>query len=165
MVPTYNKYPSRGDERIDTTFTISNWTFTSPIISANMDTITGPEMAMAMRKAGGLGILHRFCSIEENVKMFQECYDSQLIKGGLNYIGVSIGVNEGLDRAKALYDVGARIFCVDVAHGHSKACGTIVYRLKELYGDEILIIAGNVCTPEGVDYLIDKGADMIKVGI
>ncbi len=168
MVPRYNKFPSRGDERISTSVKLGNFVFNSPLISANMDTITGSEMAKKMSELGGLGILHRFCSIEDNVKMFKDAvhwsyHDSEYHC----HVGVSVGVNEGLERAKALYDAGARIFCVDVAHGHSKACGTMIKDLREMtkFKDPILIIAGNVCTLAGADYLVGCGADAIKVGI
>lgn len=141
LVPAYNPYPSRGDERITTGVKVKYYTFGIPIISANMDTITGVEMAEKMSELGGLGILHRFCSIEDNVQMLKDTKS--------NYVGVSVGVNEGMDRANALYEAGARIFCVDVAHGHSKSCGQMVKDLKATF-DDVLIIAGNVCclTPD-----------------
>ena len=40
-----------------------------PIISSPMDTVTGRDMAIAMSDAGGLGVVHRYCSIEEQVEM------------------------------------------------------------------------------------------------
>lgn len=171
MVPKYNPFLSRGDERISTSVSLGSFEFDIPIISANMDTITGVEMAKKMSKLGGLGILHRFCSIEDNVKMFLETrndpYYRALDKNCPQYpkVGVSVGVNEGLERAKALYNVGAEIFCVDVAHGHSKSCGQMVKELRQAFGKNILIIAGNVCTYAGADYLASCGADVIKVGI
>ena len=77
---------------------------------------------------------------------------------------ISIGVNEKLDRFIALHDAGARYFCVDIAHGHSRAVGHIVQDMKK-FDPNVFIIAGNVCTAEGAEYLADKGADAIKVGI
>jgi IMP dehydrogenase len=145
-----------------------------PFISSPMDTISGPEMVFTMFELGGFGILHRFCTIEENVELYKETLGLLIDKYGsapdhwLNKlkqrIGVSVGVNEGLDRAIALYNEGARIFCVDVAHGHSKACGNMVKALKEAFND-ITVIAGSVCTAMGGDYLIGCGADIIRVGV
>ena len=43
-----------------------------PVISSNMDTVYSPELARAIVKAGGIACTHRFCTIEENVKQFNE---------------------------------------------------------------------------------------------
>ena len=80
-------------------------------------------------------------------------------------VGCAIGVNKDyLDRAKAVIKAGCDIICIDIAHGHHKLCGDTVKHLKRLY-PKIDIIAGNVCTAKGTKYLIDCGADCIKVGI
>jgi IMP dehydrogenase len=42
-----------------------------PIVSANMDTVTESEMAIAMARAGGIGILHRFMTVEQEAEMVQ----------------------------------------------------------------------------------------------
>jgi IMP dehydrogenase len=128
-------------------------------------------MAQTMWDLGGLGFLHRFCSIEDNVKLFQDATFEGLPENmpqvppySSKRAVVSLGVNEGLDRFQALYEVGARYFCVDIAHGHSKEVGRLVRQIKE-FSDDVFVVAGNVCTAEGAEYLVDKGADAIKVGI
>ena len=67
-------------------------------------------------------------------------------------------------RAEYLYAVGHRIFCVDIAHAHSKQMGKMVKHLKNKYPG-IFVIAGNVATYGGADYLASVGADAIKVGV
>ncbi len=130
-----------------------------PVISANMDTITGGDMAIAMAKLGGLGILHRFMSIEANVSEFRRAR-------AFGPVAVSIGVSgDAMERAEALVAAGAEILCVDVAHGHSKMVNQTVRGLREKYGDSLCIIAGNVASYAGADYLAAAGADIIKVGI
>lgn len=85
--------------------------------------------------------------------------NSQLI------VGAAVGVNKDyIERAKALYLCGCDIICIDVAHGHHSLCGNAVIELKKEIPN-IDIIAGNVCTAEGVRYLSECGADCIKVGI
>ena len=80
-------------------------------------------------------------------------------------VGCAIGVNKDyLERAKAVIDAGCNVICIDVAHGHHILCGEAVKKIRELYPD-IDIIAGNVCTADGTEYLINCGADCIKVGI
>lgn len=158
LVPRYNNIESRRD--VDTGTEFGNLYLSSPVFSSNMDTITGVDMAIAIGDAGGLGTLHRFCSIEENVDMYS------LVEARGYDVVVSLGVNEGLDRFDALYNAGARYFCIDIAHGHSSAVGDMIgdIRLAASQGDAF-IIAGNVCHAAGAEYLVDRGADAVKVGI
>ncbi len=157
LVPGYNGIKSR--QNVTTSVAIKGRTFGIPLISSNMDTITGVEMANAMTGLGGAAILHRFVSVDENVKLFKKCTQP-------DKVGVSIGLGkDGLDRAEALISAGAQIICVDVAHGHSKEVNRTLRTLREKYGDNILLIAGNVATYAGADYLAAAGADVIKVGI
>ncbi len=157
LVPGYNGIRSRQD--VTTSVTIKNHTFDIPIVSANMDSITGDRMANFMCSVGGLGILHRFMSIDENVAMFRRCHNRK-------NIGFSIGVGpQALERAEALVAEGGEICCVDVAHGHSKETNRTIRLLREKFKNNILIIGGNVATYAGADYLAAAGADVIKVGI
>jgi IMP dehydrogenase len=78
--------------------------------------------------------------------------------------GAAIGVNgDYLERAKALVNAGVDVLVIDIAHGHSESCGKVIREIKELYPIEI--IAGNVATAEGTKFLIEAGADAIKVNI
>ena len=129
-----------------------------PMISANMDSVTGFEMANFMGEYGGMGILHRFMDVDENVEEFKRCKFPDTT-------GVSIGCNEmELKRAEALRDAGAKVFCLDVAHAHSKYAAKTIKKLRAMLKNEC-IIGGNVATYAGADYLASVGADIIKVGI
>ena len=66
LVPQRSPIASRGDVDIMARFTRS-LTLAAPIVSANMDTVTEAPMAIAMALAGGIGVIHRFLSIEEQV--------------------------------------------------------------------------------------------------
>jgi len=154
LLPQYSDIKSRTEVNLESR--LGNRTFTLPIISSPMDTITGTEMALAMEKAGGLGIVHRYCSISEQIEM-------------ISYEGISaaaIGITEDcLDRAAALYSAGVRIFCLDVAHGDHAMMEHKIRRIKEAYGEEVHLMAGNVATREGYERLSKWGADSIRVGI
>ncbi|MCR5457334.1 MAG: IMP dehydrogenase [Clostridiales bacterium] len=79
--------------------------------------------------------------------------------------GAAIGVtNDVLERAGALLDAGADVLVLDSAHGHSKNIGIVLGKVKKEFPN-CQIIAGNIATGEGAEYLIDNGADAIKVGI
>jgi IMP dehydrogenase len=158
LVPQLTDCSSRSE--LDTTSHIGSIRLTVPIISANMDTITGPEMAISMSNAGGCGALHRFNSISAAVNEYKE------VVGNNIDTFVSIGVNDPeLKRASALYAAGARNFIVDIAHGHSTMMRHTLGILRKTFGSAIYIVAGNVATPEAVRDLAQWGADCIKVGI
>lgn len=157
LVPGYNGIKSR--QLVTTTVNIKDKSFALPLISANMDTITEDEMANTIGSLGGMAILHRFMTIDQNVTLFKKVQHK-------NSTGISIGIGEdGLLRAEALVSAGASIVCVDVAHGHSKEVNRTIKSLRQKYKENILIIAGNVATYAGADYLAAAGADAIKVGI
>ncbi len=156
LVPSHSYIKSRAD--VDTSVKMGPFNFKIPIISSNMDTITGYQMAIKMHYLGGLGILHRFNTIEENVKEFI------MVKNHNANAAVSLGINENLERAKALWDAGAQIFCVDVAHGHNSYVFNFVEKLKHHFPASY-IIAGNVVTSDAVRYLKQANCDAVKVGI
>ncbi len=164
IVPNHSEVLSRGAPNLKCQVT-KNYYLEAPIVSANMDTITEKEMAMAMGKIGGLGIIHRFMDPMEQSKQVKEVKE-YFQKENINLpVSASIGVKkESLDRARALVDSGADIITIDIAHGDSKMMLDILGPLKKNY-PSVDVIAGNVATEEGCKTLIEEGADCIKVGI
>jgi IMP dehydrogenase len=77
----------------------------------------------------------------------------------------AVGVGNDLEqRVEALVGVGVDAVSIDTAHGHSAGVITAIKRIKGAWPD-LLVTAGNVVTPEGVDALGDAGADAVKVGV
>lgn len=156
LIPAYNHHESRRIVDTSVTDRLGKLTLPLPIMSSNMDTITESKMANFMHSKGGIGVLHRFLSIEDNINEFKAC------KGP---VFISIGCSQAeLERAEALRDAGADYFCVDVAHAHAKYVGKTLKSLRNLLGSRC-IMAGNVATYAGADYLSSCGADIIKAGI
>lgn len=156
LVPGYNHHESRRVVDISMTDRLQKLTLELPVMSSNMDTITGSAMANFMSSVGGIGVMHRFMSVEDNIDEFKASPEGTFI---------SVGCNEAdLERAEALRDAGARYFCVDVAHAHAKYVGKTLKKLRALLKDRC-IMAGNVATYAGADYLASCGADIIKAGI
>lgn len=156
LVPSYNHHESRRVVDISMTDRLEKLTLKLPVMSSNMDTITESKMANFMHGKGGVGVLHRFLSVEDNINEFKACE-------GLTFVSVGCTTAE-LERAEALRDAGADFFCVDVAHAHAKYVGKTLKSLRQLLGDRC-IMAGNVATYAGADYLASCGADIIKAGI
>lgn len=156
LVPAYNHHESRRVVETTSTDRLEKLSLKLPVISSNMDTITESTMANFMSSKGGMGALHRFMSIEDNINDFKKCSGK---------VFVSIGCTDAeLQRAEALRDAGADYFCVDVAHAHAKYVGKTLKSLRKLLADRC-IMAGNVATYAGADYLASCGADIVKAGI
>ena len=67
LVPKRTPLSSRSEANIQTRFT-KNITLNIPLVSANMATVTEHKMAIAIAREGGLGVIHQFCTIEEQVE-------------------------------------------------------------------------------------------------
>lgn len=159
LMPSKSDVRSRRDPSLKS-FLTKNISIETPIISANMDTVTEWEMAAAMDQLGGLGILHRFASIEQQVEFAKKVKET-----GAQNISASIGVNDDFkERAEALVRSGVNIITIDIAHGHSVSMMEVMKWLKDKFSN-VEIIAGNIATPEAAYDLIQAGASAIKVGI
>ncbi len=85
-------------------------------------------------------------------------------KGRLR-VAAGVGVTlDTMDRAKALVEAGVDAIVIDTAHGHSKG---VVEKLKQVKAafPNVDVIVGNVATGAAAKYLVDNGADAVKVGI
>lgn len=154
LVPQYSTVETRSQVDIGVTIN-ANWRLGIPVVSSNMDTVTEARMAATMYHAGAAGAIHRFMSIEDNVRMYAEATEAF----------VSVGVNrDSKERTAALYAAGARYFVIDIAHGHSKMMKDMIEWMKTEYPD-VFLMAGNVATTQGAFDLAYWGADAIKVGI
>jgi IMP dehydrogenase len=129
-----------------------------PLVSSAMDTVTESVMAIAMAKAGGIGIVHRNLPVEDQVKHV-------IAAKKLGLVGAAVGVgDDGFARASALIEAGVDVVVVDTAHGHHRAVLDAIARIKKLF-PHIEIIGGNVATRAGAQALINAGVDAVKVGV
>lgn len=158
LVPQKSSIASRSDVVLASHLT-PKIILESPLISANMDTVTESAMAIAMAKVGGIGIIHRFLSIERHVE------EVSTVKAQGLLVGAAIGIKEDcIDRSEALINAGCDVLVIDIAHGHSTHLIKVLTTLKKRF-KKTEIIAGNIATAAGAKELINAGADALKVGI
>jgi IMP dehydrogenase len=158
IIPQYSEISTR--KVVNTSVDFCGLNVNVPIVSANMDTVTESETCIAMYKAGGLGAMHRFLSIERNIEEYIKVKDT-----GCECF-VSLGVNEeSKERAKSLYEIGAKYFVIDIAHGNSLVMKEMILWLRKEFKNNIVIMAGNIATVDGVINLKMWGADICKVGV
>ena len=161
IAPAYSDIETR--ESVDVGSDFLGLKLEIPILSSNMDYVTGSRMAIAMWEAGGLGIIHRFCPWEaqqDNIRRVWEIGAPAIISVGIRDFKESL-------RRIAWVDgnfIGTKIVCIDVAHGYHQKVSNLIKIVKNRYADW-KIIAGNVATDDAAFYLAASGADAIKVGI
>lgn len=159
LSPRYSDIESRSQVDISSQLD-KNHTLGLPVISSPMDTVTEREMAIAMQRAGGLGIVHRYNTPEQQAH--------EVFKASTTYlgpVGAAIGMTgDYIERAMRCTEAGANVLCVDVAHGHHAMMERCMKSLKDEV-PEAHIMAGNVATLEAFDALASWGADSIRVGI
>ena len=168
ITPRYSQIRSRSS--VDTSTSIgldkSLIKLSVPVVSSPMDTVTGPKMASIIKQHGGLGVLHRYNTIEEQLLMVAETLEDMEQISISPYLSAAIGVSgDYKERASELYKAGVKCFCVDVAHGHHILVKEALAFLREEFDDSLHIMAGNIATLEAFNDLSDWGANSIRVGI
>ena len=129
-----------------------------PLVSSAMDTVTESQMAIALAKAGGIGIIHRNLSIDDQVTHVK-------LAKNVGIAGAAVGVGEdGFKRAQAVIEAGVDVVVVDTAHGHHRAVLESIERVKK-FSPDTQVIGGNIATRSGAQALINAGADGVKVGV
>lgn len=138
-----------------------------PVVGSPMDTVMSPEAAYILSDMGGFGVFHRYCTIDEARKTYQDFLALVEQKNAESYNAmVAVGATgDYLERAQALYEVGCRSFCIDVAHGHHASVKTAITEMRSKLGDDIHIMTGNVATLEAFNDLADWGSNSIRVGV
>jgi len=80
-------------------------------------------------------------------------------------VAAAVGVTpDAVDRAEALVDAGVDAIVIDTAHGHTKGVVAVLKEVKDNFPD-LEVIVGNIATAEAAKFLVDAGADAVKVGI
>lgn len=154
--PGYSGF-DRSDIRLDTHLT-KTIKLKSPFVSAPMDTVTEAPLAIALAQAGGIGIIHRNLTIDEQAEQVRR------VKEANQLVGAAVGSSNGYEkRVEALVGAGVDVIVVDSAHGYAKKVIEAVKFIKSSH--DIQVIAGSVATADGATALIEAGTDSLRVGM
>ena len=159
LLPKRSPYSSRSEVSLERTlkFKYSTYEWTGiPIMVSNMDTTGTIEMAMELQKHKVITCLHKYYTWRDIPQDLDK-----------NYYAVTSGIKiadiKNLD--EIMDHVDPKIICLDVANGYMSLFIDVCRQVREKYPDKI-IIAGNICTSEGVlDLAMNGKVDIIKVGI
>ena len=158
MAPKYSEVlPSE----VDTSTKLSdNLKLKIPLLTSAMDTVTESKMAIAIAKAGGIGVIHRNLSIKKQIQEIRKVKKKNLL------VGAAVGAGPlELKRADAILKENIDLIVVDTAHGHSKKVAEIIKAIKKKKIRKTTLCAGNIATAEAAKFLIKHGVDIVKVGI
>jgi len=126
-----------------------------PILAAAMDTVSETSMAVSLGRLGGMAVLHRNNSVQQQVSMVKNVKKQGLLTGA------AVGPHD-IDRAASLDKAGVDVIFVDCAHAHNMQVVTDAKKIKKLVKAQVIV--GNIATLEAANALA-KFADAIKVGV
>ena len=158
LAPKYSEIlPSEVDTSIKLT---DHLKLKIPLLSSAMDTVTESRMAIAIAKAGGIGVIHRNLTIKKQIDEIKKVKKKKLL------IGAAVGAGpQEILRAEKILKEGVDLIVVDTAHGHTKKVSEIVKLIRKIKDKKTALCAGNIATPGAAKFLLKLGVDILKVGI
>lgn len=158
LKPNFNTVQSRSE--IDTHVEFCGHSFSLPVIPANMKCCVDIDTCKLLDKHGYFYVMHRF---DEDIQSFIRYANLQKF----NTVSISVGIQQkDRDLVTSISRSMMRVdfITIDVAHGHHSKVADQILHIKQIL-PTTKIIAGNVATFQGVEYLHSVGADAVKVGI
>jgi GMP reductase len=158
LKPNFNSIQTRSE--IDTSVLFCNKTFCLPVVPANMKCCVDFDTCQLLDSKNYFYIMHRF-----DHDIFAFVRDAN--EASFNNVSISVGIqfkDKALINNLANHKLRVDFITIDVAHGHHSKVANQIKVIKDNL-PEAIVIAGNVATPDGVEYLQDNGADAVKVGI
>lgn len=161
LIPAFSDIKSRKE--VDLSITINNIKSSLPIINANMHSICSNNMVYKLsNEYNSFSSFHRFFSDNEVRKNLITIIKSNLIDKNKFFASVGVQRND-YEFIDWLYANDIKNIIVDVNHGHHQMVRDVIKYAKNNYKD-IIVMAGNVSSTDGIRYLKTAGADIIKIG-
>lgn len=132
--------------------------FKVPVVIAPMENISSKKILTEMIGFGGTGFIQRFQPMENRLQQLKE----------LNYeVGFSLNIeeSENQDLLDNLISNGCTLILLDTAFAHTSIVGNAVKSLRSRIPNNVHIMTGNVSSYESYKYIMDCGADSVRVGI
>lgn len=162
LLPGYADF-SRSDIDFSTRLT-KEITLALPFVSSPMDTVTESKLAIALALLGGIGIIHRNLTVEDQVDEVKKVKRERIAPSRL-LVGAAVGTSKGFEeRVRALVQAHVDVIVVDSAHGYSKGVIQAIQFIKKTF-PKMQVIGGSVATHDGAKAMIAAGADGIRVGM
>jgi IMP dehydrogenase len=137
---------------------------TGPISLADAEQMMTRHKLKKLPLVNADGTLLGLITAKDLVKHKEHPFATRDERGRL-LVGAAVGATgDYLERAAEVVRAGADVLVVDIAHGHSRVMAKALEELKKQSAD-VELVAGNVATAEGARFLLDRGANAIKVGI
>ena len=158
LKPNYSSVQSRSE--IDTDILFCGKKFKLPVIPANMRCCIDFDTCQLLDSKHYFYIMHRF---DHDIFAFVRDANEALF----NNVSISVGIqfkDKALINNLANHKLRVDFVTIDVAHGHHSKVANQIKVIKDNL-PKAIVIAGNVATFQGVEYLHDAGADAVKVGI
>ena len=165
ILPQSSSINSRNDVNLTTTFSFNNnltWTGI-PIIASNMTTIGTLEVYKTLSKYKILTALHKFIKLEDLI-IYNNNNPNDLLNPEYFAISTGISDNDFDNLENIMNNFNCKWIIIDIANGYIEKFKSFCKKIRNKYKDKI-IVAGNVCTKDGVNDLIECGIDIIKCGI
>ena len=161
ITPKRSALSSRSQVKLERLFTFRSYNswFGVPIIAANMDGVGTLEMDAEFNKHHCMVALTKHYSDTKLIEHFAKKLDSTIYSMGIS--------DEDLQKFDNVYSVvGNRLMrvCIDVANGYTQSFVDFIKKFRDRY-PSVVLMAGNVVTPEMTEELILAGVDIVKVGI
>lgn len=134
-----------------------------PIISAAMQAVTGPKMAIALGELGGTGVIYCSQPIEDEARMVREVSNYKIENNADFVVSAAINTHDYEKRVPPLIEAGVNVLYIDTSQSFNDYARDCLHFVKKKF--EAPMIGGNIATAEGFDFLAEHGADGIKIGM
>lgn len=164
LVPSKTNINSRND--LNTKVNFLGMELQSPIIPANMSSVTGKDMIFSMASMGNIGIFHRMNTLREVGQLINDTKNKMTSA----HFGISFGIGDDwIARVEQANAGKVKLCCLDVAHAHSKRVGEVIEEYWKI--TDIPLIVGNIATVNAFRFVCLKTPEhyrnrlAVKVGI